>query len=326
MARFRRILVAIKDAQARSLPAVAKAAQLARATGAELELFHVIDTPVHIDMLRAPGDGLKRIEADWRTESLARLQRVADRLRRHAIKVSISTDCDYPAYEAIVRRAVHIHADLIVAECHGRHLAPWLLRLTDWELLRWSPCPVLLVKRPRAYRHPVVLAALDPAHAFAKPAKLDARILDIAAAVTRALNGSLHAVHAYIPLPAEAASSGVHSSKEMRALTMSAAARAKENLDRALRRLRVPVRHRHLVARHPIDAIQDTVRRTRSSLVVMGAISRSGLKRIFIGNTAEGVLDALNCDILIVKPAHFSTRVPRTRQGLRLVAAPVPVF
>ena len=41
-------------------------------------------------------------------------------------------------------------ADFIVAECHaGRRLAPWLLHLTDWELLRTSPVPVLLVKSGR---------------------------------------------------------------------------------------------------------------------------------------------------------------------------------
>jgi universal stress protein E len=33
----------------------------------------------------------------------------------------------------------------------------------------------------------------------------------------------------------------------------------------------------------------------------MGAISRSGLKRIFIGNTAEHTLDSLKCDLLVVK-------------------------
>ncbi len=33
----------------------------------------------------------------------------------------------------------------------------------------------------------------------------------------------------------------------------------------------------------------------------MGATSRSGLKRIFIGNTAEHVLDSLKCDVLVVR-------------------------
>ena len=38
-----------------------------------------------------------------------------------------------------------------------------------------------------------------------------------------------------------------------------------------------------------------------ADLVVMGAVSRSGLQRLFIGSTAEEVLDRLPCDVLIVK-------------------------
>jgi universal stress protein E len=37
----------------------------------------------------------------------------------------------------------------------------------------------------------------------------------------------------------------------------------------------------------------------------MGAISRSGLKGLFLGNTAEDILDRLHCDLVIVKPAGF---------------------
>ena len=45
--------------------------------------------------------------------------------------------------------------------------------------------------------------------------------------------------------------------------------------------------------------------RLRADAVVMGAISRSGLKGLFLGNTAEDVLDRLHCDLVIVKPAGF---------------------
>ena len=45
----RRILVAVKDPSVKVLPAVDKAAQLARAFGAQIELFHGIDTPVFVD-------------------------------------------------------------------------------------------------------------------------------------------------------------------------------------------------------------------------------------------------------------------------------------
>jgi hypothetical protein len=53
----------------------------------------------------------------------------------------------------------------------------------------------------------------------------------------------------------------------------------------------------------------------------MGAISRSGLKRLLIGNTAERILDDLRCDVLVVKPPKFRNRVPRAARGARLVAS-----
>jgi universal stress protein E len=48
----------------------------------------------------------------------------------------------------------------------------------------------------------------------------------------------------------------------------------------------------------------------RADAVVMGAISRSGLKGLFLGNTAEDVLDRLHCDLVIVKPAGFQAVLP----------------
>ena len=58
-----------------------------------------------------------------------------------------------------------------------KHVLPWLLRFNDWELLRRSPVPVLLVKRAQPWRKPGVLAAIDPLHSFAKPARLDGEIM-----------------------------------------------------------------------------------------------------------------------------------------------------
>ena len=51
----------------------------------------------------------------------------------------------------------------------------------------------------------------------------------------------------------------------------------------------------------------------------MGAVSRSGLKRVFIGNTAERVLDDLPCDVLVVKPARSVSRVAARVRGVRVV-------
>lgn len=188
MPAVHRILVAVKALDGKPLPAVLKAAQLARAYGAQLELFHALATPVYADPVLTSAQGMVSLEHELRQNALRRLESIADRLRVHSIKVTVSADWDYPAHEAVVRRAQVIKADLIVASLHsGRHRLPWLLRLTDWELVRQSPIPLLLVKNPRPYRHPAVLVAIDPARAYEKPLQLDKEILRIGRTLTTAL-------------------------------------------------------------------------------------------------------------------------------------------
>lgn len=324
MASIGRILVAVKDPLARALPAVNKAAQLARACGARLELFHAIDGALYVDTLGATGSTLQPFEEEQRSEFLQRLGRIAARLRLHGVEVSVAVEWDYPAYEAVVRRAVATAADLIVAERHaGRHIAPGILGLADWELLRLSPVPVLLVKKARPYHHPGVLAAVDPDLAFDKPAGLDEEILRMATAVAGALRGRLDAVHAYAPIAANFAALSAAGVARILRLQASRAASASGRFVQLLRTSRIPAARRHLVGGDPCDAVGATAARLGSDVVVMGAISRSGLKRLLIGNTAERLLDRLPCDLLVVKPLQFTNRVPRAPRGARVLAVPV---
>jgi len=105
MRSVRRILVAVKDPQAKSLPAVTKATQLARALGADLELFHGIDTSIYLDTLDAAERSPKQVEDAERKQVLQQLERIAVRVRRHGVNVTTATEWDYPVYESIVRRA-----------------------------------------------------------------------------------------------------------------------------------------------------------------------------------------------------------------------------
>jgi universal stress protein E len=321
----RRILVAVKDPRSRSLPAVTKAAQLAQAFDAELELFHGILDPISADPRLYSGDQVLQLQHNIRTGHLEALARIAARLRRKGLTVNVSAEWDFPVYEAIVRRARNVKADLIVGECHaGRRIAPWLLHVTDWELLRTSPLPVLLVKNTHAWRRPVVLAALDPTHAHAKPARLDDAIIRTASSVAKALHGSMHAMHAYTAVPPSAVSFAATSTQLMTKILDDSEKLARASFDKALASssTKLPRNRRHLARDVPIEAIPRTARKVRSNIVVMGAVSRSGLKRALIGNTAERVLAELTCDVLVVKAPGFATRVPRTKRGVRYVFPP----
>jgi len=311
---IRRILAAVKDPGAPVLPAVVKATQLAHALGAELELFHAIDAATYVDMLGANVSRLKQLESEERSAYLQRLERIAARARLHTPVVTVAAEWDFPAYEAIVRRALESHTDLVVVECHpGRHHAQGLLRPADWELLRLCPVPVLLVKRVRPYHRPTIVAAVDPGQACGKPAALDEQILLLAAQLSNALHGKLHAAHAYQP-------AGVAACLMNRsAIVKPNAASAQLGLESLVARAGVALTGCHLLGGVAHDALEQLAQRLPADILVAGSMSRSGLQKALVGDTAEWLLRHLPCDLLIVKPAQFANRVPLGPVGPRHV-------
>lgn len=298
-----------------------KAAQLARAFGARLELFHAMSDPLYIDVADVHGQDLASLEAEQRKRVLARLELIAERLGRRGPAVDAAVEWDFPPHEAVIRAAHAFKADLIVVERHATsHHLPWMLRFTDFELLRCSPVPVLLVKTRGPYVRPKLLAAIDPGHTFAKPLSLDAEILRYGSVVAHALRGALHAVYAFEPLPAGALNGEYLSGDWVMELEDVTKQQARAALERTLRGVAIPRSRQHLIPLHPIDAIEQVAGTIGSNIVVMGAISRSGIKRLLLGNTAEKVLDHLPCDLLIVKPRRFWSAIPRARRGAQLIA------
>jgi nucleotide-binding universal stress UspA family protein len=65
---------------------------------------------------------------------------------------------------------------------------------------------------------------------------------------------------------------------------------------------RIAPRRAHLQMGDPKFVLPALARSLESQMVVMGAISRSGFDRLLLGSTVEQVLDALPCDVLVVKP------------------------
>ena len=68
--------------------------------------------------------------------------------------------------------------------------------------------------------------------------------------------------------------------------------------------------HLHVDPAAPIEYLPRIAADCAADIVVMGAISRSGLKRALIGSTAERVLESMPCDVLVVKPTDFAALLP----------------
>jgi universal stress protein E len=325
MRAIRHILVAVKDPSVRPSAALDKAIQVARATGASLELFHSITARVSLGSDLRQED-LAAFSKSRLAQTRNELEALAEHCRDAGVPTLTAVEWDYPPHEAVVRKAMKAEADLIIADCHaGRRLAPLLLHVTDWELLRYSPLPVLLVKNKRQYSKPVMLAAVDPTHANAKPSRLDDEILATARVIRTALKAELNVVHCFVPLPDDAKPAELLAEDATGKLERRARAHARARLAKVLKDVRIGRGRRYLVSAHPVNAIPALARKIHCDIVVMGAISRTGLRRLLIGNTAERIIDDLPCDVLVVKPRDFSTDVRRQGRGMRVSAPPLPM-
>src|SRR5215472_18812146 len=310
----RHILVTIRELARAPKSELRKAGALARAAGASLELFHALDTP---------DPGVSWPETATADTVAAQRERIAARVRRRleqfardeslrGVRVACTTTWDYPPHEAIIRRAGSSRADLVIALTRPhRPGARFVLRNTDWELIRYCPMPVLLVKSSRPYRRPAILAAVDPFHA--RPADLDVRLLAAGGDFARLLHGRLHVFHSYMPLVSLAtvptgAAPLLAFPPEVEELHGRQISRA---IDKLAESAAVPRARRHIHMGDVSGELRAAVGDTHAGIVVMGAVSRSGLARLFIGNTAERVLDKLDCDVLVVKPRAFKSKVER---------------
>jgi universal stress protein E len=305
-------ILAIVDPTAKQHPAVEKSALLAQKLGARLELF-VCDTKASREVRLAAQAG-KRAEQPLVINLKAFLEDLARPIRELSVDVTTEVECADPLHIALIDRARRTTADLIVKDTHHHSLAKrTFLTNTDWELIRASPVPLLLTKPNPWASAPKICAAVDPGHANDKPAVLDNRIVDYVALLAKRLGGELHLLHVYLPTAIVAAAAA--GSPPM-AMTVSAEALAEEDRQKReqLRDLvaeyRVPSGNVRLEVGGPAAMLPRAAGEIHADIVAMGAVSRSGLKRVFIGSTAEDVLEHLPCDALIVKPPDFAAALP----------------
>jgi len=240
----------------------------------------------------------------------ALLQTMAGPLRERGIDVTTEAEFGDPLVEKLVERTRYTSADLVVKDTHHHSLARrTFLTNTDWELIRACPAPLLLTRSAQWSQAPKIFAAVDPGHTNDKPALLDQRILEQGQYLARHLGGELHALHAYIPVSVIAAAVSREPPTALAVspqdLKQEQEAKVRE-VTQLVSRFGIEAGRIHVQLGGPAQVLPQAARDLKADVMVMGALSRRGLKRAFIGSTAEDVLEQLGCDALIVKPVDFS--------------------
>lgn len=311
MARISSIVVVV-DPAATEHPSIAKAALLASRCQARIELFACETT--QSQMQRHALHVASGSTEDFVPGTDLILERLAEPVRKQGMDVRVETDFGEPLHARIVDRALRTGTDLVIKDTHHHSLAQrTFLTNTDWHLIRDCPVPLLLTKSRPWRPTPLVAAAVDPGHVNDKSELLDRRIIDWGQLMVRELHGEMYLLHAWLPLACVTAAAG-SAPPMISSFTPGMMEELRANRQKDLESLAssclVSTWNLHLQLGSPCEVLPRVCREISADIMVMGAIARTGLQRLFLGSTAEQVLEHVPCDVLIVKPRDYAPLFP----------------
>ena len=275
-----RKILAATDLSGRADRATARAMQLARQHGAELDLLCVIDGELPDNFIRSLEQEAERQLAEAAAEAARQEVRASPMIvagRVHA---------------EILRAARDTAADLIVLGTHrDDKFSDLFLGATVERVIRQGHAPVLVVRDRATSPYGDVLVAVD----FSVCSRLA-----LSFALRAAPDASFRLIHAYeTPFPAFLPSED--DTKEWREDRRRAFERFLEEelgklTDGAERRTK-PILSRGDV----VDAISREIADRKPELLVLGTHGRSGFGQALIGSVAKSFLGAPPCDVLAVR-------------------------
>lgn len=206
-------------------------------------------------------------------------------------------------HETIIANAVDFDADYIFKPLrHHSGLQRLMYTSTDWNLVRFCPCPLLLVGDNDAVHSKPVLASLDLESADCAHKELNLEVLDRAKALSGLMEGEVHIVNAYNMVSIAASTDG-----SLDQLKYDVVQGAREEYFAKGREIACAndIKHVHLQEGAPELVVNEVADKIDAGIIVLGTIARTGVSGLFIGNTAESVMEGASADVFVVKHKEF---------------------
>ncbi len=307
MKRFKNILL-YASSKTDNKTALRYAASLAEKNEATLKVVDVIKeeshyTPILPESIK--GINLHDILHEDRHDDLERL---VYPYRDKGIDIKIKVLSGTP-FINIIWEIVRKEHDLLITTPQGSGgLSEALFGTTTMHLMRKCPCPVWAIKPSKETSFSRIMAAVDFDPAHEENEALNTKIMELAVSLAQSHESELHVVHAW-SLPGERKLRNIGSIRqsEVEKIVQKAMETHKEWLEELIQKYspETPGHHVHLLKGEAGDLISDTAKKNRVDLIVMGTVGRTGIPGFFIGNTAEKILQQVDCSVMAVKPDGF---------------------
>ncbi|PIP78609.1 MAG: hypothetical protein COW84_11430 [Gammaproteobacteria bacterium CG22_combo_CG10-13_8_21_14_all_40_8] len=289
-----------------SQPALNKAIELVKISGAQLELFLAIDDGRYVSNWFISEEQLEQAKANSVASHKRWLKTYLDEVQDQGISANMEVVWHKPHYQAIINKLKSFPASLVIKSTHPHPtVSKIFFTPNDWQLLKSCPVPLLLVKETSTRPYQNLLACVDPTHIGGNHEGLNTEILDLSVELTQSLKLDTHIFHSCEPM-------GLETWQAMPEMGGISPEEHKSYLDNLLHKhtellkdLTAPYEFGQsqlsIKLGDPISCICEEVKSTHADLLVLGTTYHTGL----IGTTAERVLDEVSCDILAVKSKQF---------------------
>lgn len=225
----------------------------------------------------------------------------------------------------IIREMLRNGHDLVIKVPENQDWLDRLFGSDDMHLMRKCPCPVWLIKpqAPKSYRR--ILATVDvgdayPPEELKSRAALNRQILEMASSLALSDCAELHIVNAWAAAGESTMRGSFMRTPEEQVVTYVEQVRQQheDSLDTLVREVSSHLGQdaldylkprTHLVKGWARKEIPTLAKRIDADLVVMGTVARTGIPGFIMGNTAETILNQLDCSVLAIKPPGFITPV-----------------
>ena len=323
MKRFKNILCVMEPDEV-CKPALERAVALADNNQAGLTVVHVV--PRITAGIGMPEGG--PISADLQTVAVDRGQQEIESLvepyhKRLKIETKVLVGI---TFLEIIREVLRNGRDLVIKVAEDYDWLDRWFGSDDMHLLRKCPWPVWLLKpaAPKTYRR--ILAAVDvgdyyPPQEMRARHALNRQILEMASSLAMSEFAELHigSVWETIGDSAMRHSAFMHTPEEkINAYVEQVRQKYATSLDALMQEVADYVGQNaidylkpqlHLIKGGPRIEIPALTKQIEADLVVMGTVARTGIPGFIMGNTAEMILNQIECSVLAIKPPGFVTPV-----------------
>ncbi|MEG3768827.1 universal stress protein UspE [Alteromonas sp. 14N.309.X.WAT.G.H12] len=305
MITYNRILAVVQP-DTTEQPALCRAVEIAGKTGATIDAILVVydhSYDMTTMLTRAEREAMRQAvikeREEWLTTHFTKFEK--NDINLHVVWSDTR-------YEAIIAFAIKNDIDIVIKATRNHNdLTSVIFTPTDWHLLRKCPMPILLVKEHAWPEHGNIVATVNVGTEDKTHALLNDKVTTIAKDYADLLSGQVHLVNAFPSTPLNIAIEIPDFNPET--YYDSVRNHHLQNMEAHSAKFGISMTNCHVMEGLPENVVKQVTKNLDAELVVIGTVGRTGLSAAFIGNTAEQVIDNINCDVLAIKPDGFVSPV-----------------